>query len=1835
MGTGIDCRNDRTLPLRSFGALLAVLLAGTGCGPRPQAATTGPVPDTVIDVPKPTQPAAIACTSVVTAHVAALEQVYAYNRYGSFNPQGLVYALRRDVVTEPEAAGPGQPISLLPSTRDEVIAGRVQLRPDKRPRPLVLRVNEGDCLEVTFTNLLSPREEGEDYFEDPATGRTVALELEEPATRSASIHVNGLDDAGDMRSDGANVGRNPSGLVAPGQSIVYRWYARAAGTYLMFSAAAPVGGEGDGGQLGLGLFGAINVEPRGSVWYRSQVTADDMARVTLGQSPLGTPIIDYDKERDGVPVLALRDRNNEIVHGDLNAIIANTEAEECGREGPGNTCKAPFREFSAIFHDETTVEQAFPELDDETNPIHQLRDGMAINYGSSGMGAMVLANRDPTNRYASSDATTCVECKLEEFFLTAWVVGDPAMVLERDSHQRAVQSLYADDPSNVHHSYMGDPVRFRNIHAGPKETHVFHLHAHQWVRDWTKDDSVYLDSQTISPGAAFTYQIHYGGSGNRNVEVGDSIFHCHLYPHFAQGMWGMWRSHDVFENGTPGLYDPAQPAGATNQPGMRNLPDAELTGGSPNPAVVPIPGRPLPPMPSAEFRGYPFYIAGRIGHRPPQAPRDLDVAGGRAQDGGLPRHVIVGGDRKLGVPAVEKKYFDPSSPQAAVKNAIRVKGQNGDPRLFLLAAKLDQANLVPLDASGTADEQRAQKFHAGALAGATPIVVHKPGKPSEPWWSGRGYPSCDSAGRCYDATARPEMLFAVNGQPPEPGAPFADPCPTGKHERTYRAAYVQYDMPVNQYGWHDPQARIIVLEDDVKKTLDGTRPAEPFFFRANSDECVVFKATNLVPSVLNLDDFQVYSPTDTIGQHIHLVKFDVTSSDGSANGWNYEDSTFSADEVRERLIANRNFLTANHVPLSDPRYQLRPRRHRMFESGPMAGDPRGDCPASNDPSRWDDPAHPWCGAQTTVQRWWADPLLDNEHQDRTIRTVFTHDHLGPSSHQHHGLYAALVVEPAGSSWQKIAGGAAFGGVTAAGAPIVVRDDGGPTSFAANIVPGPADTQHRAQREFNLAFADFSILYTQDNHPVNPPNLIEHDLPVLGLHDVKPRPEGISTADPGTQVVNYRNDPMPLRFGRPRSGFPTLRQKTIADARAACTALADVAIARAGGGPSGGDWKHTDVPRYRRELKRYCDPGDLANVFSSRTHGDPWTPLLEAFEGDRVSVRLIQGAQEENHVFTLHGVKWLAQPDVADSGYVNGQPFGISEHFEFEFPIRSASLQIDRTDYLYHSSATDNLWDGQWGLLRTYAADGDPKPLDRNPLLAKRLGFESLNQGVARLPDNPKVDLSGAVLDPLQGSNVCPEAAPRREFHIVAARAMDLVGPQGPVYNRAANLHDANAIVFFDASNEARLRAGKMRLEPLILRANAGDCIQVQVDNRLPAQLPDPRKTPSAWTYNMLPPIIDGFNSNDFIASSRTGLHAQLLSHSTYYNGGSNVGFNTDSTVRACEAGESPAFCHGKLMTWYAGDFVFSAPAAVALGKCRKEHPAPHACDALLPVAKPIEFGVVGLTDLGDVIQHSTHGALGALVVEPLDARAETDCQILEAAGAETADCLSSAATVTLPDGTAFREFVAVLQDNVSLFRNGEPQPNLRVADDAEDTGQKAFNYRTEPLWNRVGASPSAELDELAGYDWSNAFSSFRCADGSAQSPCADGSDPVVKDPETPLFTVEAGMPVRVRLVHPLGHPRNHGFSVAGHNWHDWPWSSNSSVQVSANDWDFTRLGSVNGVGPARHFNLLLDHAGGEGRLPGDYLYRAQDSLSLSGGQWGLVRVLPACGARVRDNRVCR
>src|SRR5262249_23672088 len=96
-----------------------------------------------------------ACSRTVKADVVALDQVFFWNRLGAVQPQGMIFALKRDVVPINPALG--------------LVAGNVQLRADKRPRPITLRMNVGDCLQVNFTNLLNP----------------TPVDQEQPATRTA------------------------------------------------------------------------------------------------------------------------------------------------------------------------------------------------------------------------------------------------------------------------------------------------------------------------------------------------------------------------------------------------------------------------------------------------------------------------------------------------------------------------------------------------------------------------------------------------------------------------------------------------------------------------------------------------------------------------------------------------------------------------------------------------------------------------------------------------------------------------------------------------------------------------------------------------------------------------------------------------------------------------------------------------------------------------------------------------------------------------------------------------------------------------------------------------------------------------------------------------------------------------------------------------------------------------------------------------------------------------------------------------------------------------------------------------------------------------------------------------------------------------------------------------------------------------------------------------------------------------------------------------------------------------------------------------------------------
>lgn len=99
----------------------------------------------------------------VCADIVAIDQMMVYNRFGSFNPFGMMYALRRDVVSaerpvEHLTADQCDELTGVEGFGTDLKPGKVRLKDCKRPRPITLRANAGDILYLRLTNLLRPLE---------------------------------------------------------------------------------------------------------------------------------------------------------------------------------------------------------------------------------------------------------------------------------------------------------------------------------------------------------------------------------------------------------------------------------------------------------------------------------------------------------------------------------------------------------------------------------------------------------------------------------------------------------------------------------------------------------------------------------------------------------------------------------------------------------------------------------------------------------------------------------------------------------------------------------------------------------------------------------------------------------------------------------------------------------------------------------------------------------------------------------------------------------------------------------------------------------------------------------------------------------------------------------------------------------------------------------------------------------------------------------------------------------------------------------------------------------------------------------------------------------------------------------------------------------------------------------------------------------------------------------------------------------------------------------------------------------------------------------------------
>ncbi|KAK9763383.1 hypothetical protein K7432_009995 [Basidiobolus ranarum] len=443
--------------------------------------------------------------------VSAIPMPVVMNTWGDYDANGTMFALKEN-------------LDYLSGYRDYIL-GQLSLNSSDIPmdplvKPLVLRCNQGDKIHVKFTNQIP--------------GAQVGMHP----------YLYGYD----IKSDGTAVGGNPTSLIGPGQVTEYTWPCLREGTYLISD-----GGSYDGSPAGTvihGLFGAIIVEPRGSLWT---------------DPTTGKPTVDG-------------------IHADIHPYPLNggcpKKYDFYDEEDQHTHPDCPFREFTLFFQDRVQVRNNAPPSFDPCTGANNT--GVPIflnifNYRSESM-----TNRRQALWKMIKDGKIS-NVNGEEQHHSSWLFGDPA--------------------TPVFRAYAGDPVRYRVIDTGVTETHVFHLHGHQWSSGRGDRRSDIIDSFSLSPLTTWDLDIHFG-AGSRLKTIGDVILHCHLYVHFETGMWSMMRVLDRYEDG------------------YSTYPD-----GTPTPKLIPLPGRPHPPYKTELQPGYPNFIPGTPGQKSPRVPWPVELLG--------------------------------------------------------------------------------------------------------------------------------------------------------------------------------------------------------------------------------------------------------------------------------------------------------------------------------------------------------------------------------------------------------------------------------------------------------------------------------------------------------------------------------------------------------------------------------------------------------------------------------------------------------------------------------------------------------------------------------------------------------------------------------------------------------------------------------------------------------------------------------------------------------------------------------------------------------------------------------------------------------------------------------------------------------------------------------------------------------------------------------------------------------------------------------------------------------------------------------------------------------
>ncbi|MCP9442707.1 MAG: hypothetical protein NNA20_08940 [Nitrospira sp.] len=597
-------------------------------------------------------------------------------------------------------------------------------------------------------------------------------------------------------------------------------------------------------------------------------------------------------------------------------------------------------------------------------------------------------------------------------------------------------------------------------------------------------------------------------------------------------------------------------------------------------------------------------------------------------------------------------------------------------------------------------------------------------------------------------------------------------CPENANQKFYNIHFIRLPITLAKQQGNEPpivdkDGLIYVLHEEERLIRANDDLKYPAVIRANVYDCVDLVLT----SEWDDDDYTNFQ-SSKVNIHPHFFQFDTGNSDGVISGFEYEMSmrpfTMWGKQTKHGLPAPMvaKIIGGAKAGATSIKIQMAPGATKFHENTEvMVG---MDClEKGNDPTA-SLPRDKSCSEVARIKEIKGDritfykPLKYNHPPndlvspefvryrwwvDADVGTVFWHDHAFGATTWPHGGFGVTIVEPVGSTYHDPKNGKL-------------------------VWSGPIADIHTNEPIGAGVSGSFREL-------------------MVSIHDTVPHTVNVIEAG------NPPGQPIEVALEAGKTVSFQMPEKIL---------KAPNPYINGGTHTTGSGFNFRAEPF----AQRLANNPDTSQLFNSKIHGDPDTPLLRAYVGDTIVFRLLHQLMNESHVWTIAGHTFLTERYASDANRKYSIHVGIAERYDLV--TTAGGFQRMPGDYIHFNGRSSHFAEGGWGIVRVLdklVPDLMPLPKGTNPL---------------GIPPTP--------------SSVCPADAPVKSFNVVAIDRPMRLHPKAPDtievdFERKIEMTMPEGKIFA-LEDEVTKVASDIMPHPLTLRVNVGDCIKVHLKNKMKA-----------------------------------------------------------------------------------------------------------------------------------------------------------------------------------------------------------------------------------------------------------------------------------------------------------------------------------------------------------------------------------------------------------------